>query len=71
MIEYTPEVQGEAICWEPNKHGYFTVSEEKFNNPASLFFYPKKIGCIDSKALNYNPYATIGNRSCIYEINNK
>ncbi len=71
MIEYTPEVQGEAICWEPNKYGYFTVSEEKFNNPASLFFYPKKIGCIDSKALNYNPYATIGNRSCIYEINNK
>ena len=66
VVEYTPEVQGEAVCWESNKHGYFTVSEEKFNNPASLFFYPKIVGCIDSKALNYNPYASIGNRSCIY-----
>ena len=44
---------------------------EKLKNCRDLFFYPKEVGCIDSKALNYNPYATTGNRSCIYEINNK
>ncbi|NOZ61389.1 MAG: T9SS type A sorting domain-containing protein [Calditrichaeota bacterium] len=40
-LPYTPEPQGEAICWAKNDSGYFTVSEEMANIPANLFFYQR------------------------------
>jgi len=40
-LPYTPEPQGEAICWAKNDSGYFTLSEEIANLPANLFFYQR------------------------------
>ena len=40
-LPYTPEPQGEAICWAKNDSGFFTVSEEIANIPANLFFYQR------------------------------
>jgi len=40
-VTYTPEPQGEAICWHPDGLGYYTVSEERQSIPAHLYFYPR------------------------------
>ncbi|MCK5740355.1 hypothetical protein KAH55_14295, partial [bacterium] len=41
-VPYFLEPQGEGVCWE-NKTagGYFTLSEERYNIPAALYFYPR------------------------------
>jgi len=41
-VPYTPEPQGEAVCWAGDDSGYFTTSEEYQNIPARLYFYPRK-----------------------------
>ncbi len=41
VSSYIPEPQGEAICWKPDGSGFYTVSEERNNIPARLYFYPK------------------------------
>lgn len=69
-INYIPEIQGEAVCFHSNEFGYFTVSEENINIESALYFYPKKKGCIDKRASNFNPFAEIGDRSCIYKKSN-
>ena len=65
-VSYEPEVQGEAVAWHPKGWGYFTLSEETMGVESRLYFYPKTVGCMDSSAVNYNPYVSIPNRSCIY-----
>ncbi|MBT4282236.1 MAG: T9SS type A sorting domain-containing protein [Candidatus Marinimicrobia bacterium] len=65
-IPYISEVQGEAIAWHPQGYGYFTTSEEKYNTPAHLYFYPDLLGCTDSTALNFNTFATDDDGSCEY-----
>lgn len=40
ILDYIIEPQGEAICWEPDGTGYYTVSEEPSSFfPAHLYFY--------------------------------
>jgi hypothetical protein len=41
IIPYIPEPQGEAICWKFDGSGYYTVSEERAEIEAHLYFYPK------------------------------
>ncbi|OVE79429.1 hypothetical protein BVY01_02730 [bacterium I07] len=41
LIPYIPEPQGEGICWDENGKGFFTISEEKWNIPARLYYYPR------------------------------
>ena len=65
-LTYSIEPQGEALCWDSNNFGFYTLSEEKNNIEAVLYFYPLLIGCMDSKAINFNPYAITPNRSCLY-----
>jgi hypothetical protein len=38
-LPYFPEPQGEAITWAHDEMGYFTLSEERGNIPAFLYFY--------------------------------
>lgn len=40
-VPYVLEPQGEAICWQPEGRGYYTLSEEAFDVPAHLYFYPR------------------------------
>lgn len=40
-IPYIPEPQGEAIAWQANGRGYYTVSEEARAKPAHLYYYPR------------------------------
>jgi hypothetical protein len=40
VLPYVPELQGEAICWDSDERGYFTVSEEKAFIKAHLYYYP-------------------------------
>ena len=40
-LPYFPEPQGEAIAWAPDEMGYFTLSEERGEIPAFLYFYPR------------------------------
>ncbi len=67
QVPYLPETQGEAIDWHPNGYGYFTVSEENHGIPAYLYFYPRTVGCTDSSASHWNPWATEDDGSCTYE----
>ena len=69
-VNYIPEIQGEAVCFHSQGFGYFTVSEENLNIESVLYFYPKKKGCIDERAVNYNPFVENGDRSCIYKKSN-
>jgi hypothetical protein len=41
-LPYIPEPQGEAITFDVNGEGYFTVNEEFSKNPQKLFFYRRK-----------------------------
>ena len=41
QLPYLPEPQGEAMCWEADGSGYYTVSEEQNDIPAHLYFYPR------------------------------
>lgn len=40
-IPYTAEPQGEAIAWKKDGAGFFTLSEERHNIEAVLYFYEK------------------------------
>jgi len=48
-VPYVIEPQGEAISWDFDGNGYFTVSEEFNNTPAHLYFYPKMPTGLDAK----------------------
>ena len=39
QLPYTPEVQGEAIAWNENSNGYYTLSEAKGGIIPILYFY--------------------------------
>ena len=39
-LPYVPEPQGEAIAWAPDGAGYYTLSEERNNVEAVLYYYP-------------------------------
>jgi hypothetical protein len=41
QLPYTQEPQGEAIAWKLDESGYFTISEQLGNTPATLFFYKR------------------------------
>ena len=42
IVPYIWEPQGEAVGWEPKElGGYYTISEERLNIPAHLYFYPR------------------------------
>jgi len=40
-LPYITEPQGEAICWNTNKSGYYTLSEESDGVRPVLYFYPR------------------------------
>lgn len=40
-LPYNTEPQGEAICWNINKSGYYTLSEESDGVRPVLYFYPR------------------------------
>jgi hypothetical protein len=40
-VPYEPEPQGEAVCWQADGGGYYTVSEEFAGVAAHLYFYPR------------------------------
>ncbi len=40
-VPYVIEPQGEAISWDRDGSGYFTISEEANNTPAHLYYYPR------------------------------
>lgn len=40
-LPYLPEPQGEALGWKADGTGYYTVSEERDEVPARLYFYPR------------------------------
>jgi hypothetical protein len=55
-VPYTPEPQGEAICWSADGMGYYTVSEELGGISAHLYFYPRvvtSLGQIDTTPLDF------------------
>ena len=37
---YIIEPQGEAVCWNTDSNGYFTLSEKRGNQPVCLYYYP-------------------------------
>ncbi len=42
ILPYTPEPQGEGLCWDPETLGYYTVSEEPLKNlQAYLYYYER------------------------------
>jgi len=41
-VPYIPEPQGEAIAWGVKGEGFYTVSEERHEVPAELYFYKRK-----------------------------
>jgi hypothetical protein len=51
VIPYVPEPQGEAIGWDNQSRGFYTLSEELGGIPAHLYFYPK----IPESSLKNNP----------------
>ncbi|MFC2131371.1 hypothetical protein ACFLSQ_08040 [Bacteroidota bacterium] len=49
-VHYQIEPQGEAVCWHPESSGYYTLSEtSRFNIPAHLYFYPRKVSGVKKK----------------------
>lgn len=45
---YQVEPQGEGICWQENSQGFYTVSEERQEIPARLYYYPRIVSNIAS-----------------------
>ncbi len=41
-VPYLPEPQGEGVAWAGDGSGYFTLSEERNNIAAVLYFYPRQ-----------------------------
>ncbi|PQA56183.1 PE-PGRS family protein [Siphonobacter curvatus] len=42
VMPYFPEPQGEAIAFATDRSGYYTLSEDRNNIRAHLYFYPRK-----------------------------
>ncbi len=42
ILPYTPEPQGESICFDRSGAGYYTLSEQKKKMPQHLYFYKRK-----------------------------
>lgn len=40
-VPYMAEPKGEGLCWGAQDEGYYTISEEKKDFPAHLYFYPR------------------------------
>jgi len=40
-VPYIVEPQGEAVAWDADGQGYYTVSEEPLGIPARLYYYPR------------------------------
>lgn len=51
-LPYSMEPQGESVCWAGDEKGYYTLSEEPFNLPAYLYFYPRLNSTRINKKLN-------------------
>lgn len=41
LIPYVPEPQGEAICFDRDGKGFYTLSESRQNSPVHLYYYAK------------------------------
>lgn len=41
-LPYVLEQQGEAICFDTQAKGYYTLSEKSSDNPVFLYYYPRK-----------------------------
>ncbi len=41
VLPYVAELQGEAVCWQADSMGYYTVSEELGGIQAHLYFYSR------------------------------
>lgn len=41
QLSYTPELQGEAICWAGNGNGFYTLGESPEHRMARLLFYQR------------------------------
>ncbi|MBP7564143.1 MAG: hypothetical protein KA886_10180 [Candidatus Cloacimonetes bacterium] len=39
MLDYEIEPQGEAVCWDSDSKGYYTLSEKSEDQPQYLYFY--------------------------------
>lgn len=53
ILDYMPEPQGEAICFDADNVGFYTISEAgPLNLTPSLYFYPRLSSDID-KGMNY------------------
>lgn len=42
LLNYEPEMQGEAIAWKRDGSGFYTLSESRAMSAADLFFYKRK-----------------------------
>jgi hypothetical protein len=40
-LPYSPEPQGEAIAFDAQGGGYYTISEERGKSPQQLFYYKR------------------------------
>lgn len=41
LIRYTPEPQGESICWDRNGNGFYTLSEKSWAKNQVLYFFER------------------------------
>ena len=41
LLPYTPEPQGEGICWSSDNNGYYTISEIRYKVMPRLNYYPR------------------------------
>jgi len=41
LIMYSPEPQGESICWDREGTGFYTLSEKSWSNEQVLYFYER------------------------------
>ncbi len=39
-LDYELEPQGEAVCWDNESKGYFTLSEKSGDSPQIFYYYP-------------------------------
>ena len=42
LIRYTPEPQGESICWDREGNGFYTLSEKSWASEQVLYFFQRK-----------------------------
>lgn len=55
IVPYSPEPQGEAVCWKSDSMGYYTLSEELLGIPAHLYYYPR----LDPPPMGVKQYAIL------------